>query len=183
MINSLEGQYKHRPWTWEEAQDAHNLACSALTLKRHMNNAGYYKCRACQKSWTSGDQVEKRKVFCTEMLNWPEWKLKLVCWSDECHFHQNSRHTDWVIRNNKERHCPDCMQKRRRTAASQFHVWAMVGWNYKSKLIFYGFTKEVDKQFKNGNTRVQQHKFGGPMNQKRYAAEILPIVEARMRGG
>ena len=72
MIKSLEGQYKHRTWTWEKAWDAHNLACSVLTLKHHMQNAGYHKCHACQKSWISDDQAEKRKVFCTEMLNWPE---------------------------------------------------------------------------------------------------------------
>ena len=90
MIKALEGHYNRRTWKWEELTEQFGLGCSAETTKRHMNAAGYHKCRACQKSWISSDQAEKRKVFCTEMLNWPEWKLKLVCWSDECHFHQNS---------------------------------------------------------------------------------------------
>ena len=42
----------------------------------------------------------------------------------------------------------------------------MVGWNYKSDLIFHGFTKEVERRFKSGNQRVQVHKFGGPMTQE-----------------
>ena len=87
MIKALEGHYNHRTWTWEEATEHFSLKCSPKTIKRHMNNAGYHKCRACQKSWISGDQAERRKIFCTEMLNWPEWKLMLVCRSDEYHFH------------------------------------------------------------------------------------------------
>ena len=73
-----------------------------------------------------------------------------------------------VIRNKHERYCPDCMQKRHRTAASQFSVWVMIGWNYKSKLIFYSWTEGVDKEFKNGNVRTQKQHFGGHMTQERY---------------
>ena len=73
------------------------------------------------------------------------------------------------------------MQKRRRTAASQFSVWAMVGYNYKSKLVFYSYIEDVDKEFKNGNVRTQQQKFGGAMTQERYRDEILPIVRRRQR--
>ena len=55
----------------------------------------------------------------------------------------------------------------------------MVGHNYKSRLIFYAYTQEIDKEFKNGNIRQQQHKFGGPMNQECYRKEILSIVRRR----
>ena len=103
----------------------------------------------------------------------------MVHFSDECHFHQNSRHTDWVIRNRHERYCGDCMQKRRKTAASQFSVWAMITVGWKSKLVFYQYTQEVDKELKNGNVRQQDIKFGGPMTQERYRNEILPIVRRR----
>ena len=77
----------------------------------------------------------------------------LVHWSDECHFHQNSRYTEWVIRNRHERTCLDCIQKRRRTVASQFSVWVMISIGYKSKLVFYVYTEEIDKEFKNRNVR------------------------------
>ena len=55
----------------------------------------------------------------------------------------------------------------------------MIGYNYKSELVFYNYTQEVDKQLKNGKIRVKVQKFGGPMTQKRYAQEILLIVKRR----
>ena len=103
----------------------------------------------------------------------------MVHWSDECHFHQNSRHTDWVIRNKHERYCPDCIQKRRRTAASQFSIWAMISYNYKSKLVFYQYAEEQDHEQKNGKVRTRNVQMGGPMTQERYTNEILPIVRRR----
>ncbi len=39
----------------------------------------------------------------------------------------------------------------------------MVSVGFKSKLVFYRYTEEVDKEFKNGNIRQQQQLFGGPM--------------------
>ncbi len=102
-----------------------------------------------------------------------------IHWSDEVHFHQNSRHTEWVIRNRQERNCSDCTQKRRRTADTQFSVWAMIGVDYKSELMFYGYTEEKDYQQKNGKIRKKTYKMGGPMTQERYVNEILPIVKAR----
>ena len=39
----------------------------------------------------------------------------------------------------------------------------MVSVGYKSKLVFYAYTEEVDVEYKNGNVRQQKQKFGGPM--------------------
>ena len=55
----------------------------------------------------------------------------------------------------------------------------MVSVGFKSKLVFYAYTEEVDKEYKNGNVRQQNQKFGGPMSQERYTNEILPIVSRR----
>ena len=55
----------------------------------------------------------------------------------------------------------------------------MVGIDYKSKLVFYQYTEDVDKELKNGRVRTQKVKFGGPMTQERYVKEILPIVQRR----
>ena len=55
----------------------------------------------------------------------------------------------------------------------------MIEINYRSRLVFYTYTEEVDKEFKNGNVRLSTQKFGGPMTQERYANEILPIVYKR----
>ena len=181
MIKSIEGHFNRRTWEWEELGVQHGLEVSWRTVKRAMNARGYHKCRACKKAWISQPQADTRVAFSEEVLHWPEWRWKQVHFSDESHFHQASRHTAWVIRNPQERHCPDCIQKKHKGAASQFHVWAMIAWNYKSPLIFYGFTQEVEKKLKNGRAKVQISKFGGPMTQQRYVDEILPIVEKRMQ--
>ena len=55
----------------------------------------------------------------------------------------------------------------------------MVGWNYKSKLVFYSYTEDVDKKLKNDNVRTSKQQFGGPMTQERYVTEIFPIVRRR----
>ena len=187
MIKSLHGHYKQRTKSWDDLAEDFGYhrkyrpfapALSAETVRRYMHDAGYYKCRACQKSWITESQAEKRMNWC-RAHQWPIWKWKMVYFSDECLFHQNSRHTEWVIRNEKKRYCSDCIQNRRRTAASQFSVWAMIAVGYKSRLVFYSSTEEEDKELKNGNVRTQKVKYGGPMTQERYAQEILPIVGRR----
>jgi hypothetical protein len=55
----------------------------------------------------------------------------------------------------------------------------MIEVDYKSELVFYGYTEEKDHQQKNGTVRKKTYKMGGPMTQERYANEILPIVKAR----
>ena len=54
-------------------------------------------------------------------------------------------------------------------------------YNYKSKLMFYSYTEDVDKKFKNENVRTQQQKFEDAMTQERYRDEILSIVRRRQR--
>ncbi len=104
-----------------------------------------------------------------------------IHWSDEVHFHQNSRHTEWVIRNRQERNCSDCTQKRRRTADTQFSIWAMIEVDYKSELMFYEYTEEKNYQQKNEKIRKKTYKMSESMTQERYVNEILPIVKARKK--
>ena len=137
VISHITKRYSKRVLGWELLAKDLDFKISGATLRRHMAKKGYHKCKACQKSWISEDQAIRRKDFADEMRRKREWYWKLVHFSDETHFHMNSRRTEWVIRNEKERHCPDCIQKKRKTASSQFHCWAMIAWNYKGPLIFY----------------------------------------------
>lgn len=61
--------------------------------------------------------------------------------SDESHFQQISRHMDQVTLNNRERHCPYDLQKRKRTAGFQCSAWGMA----EIKLVFYGYIEETDQ--------------------------------------
>jgi uncharacterized protein YdaU (DUF1376 family) len=57
----------------------------------------------------------------------------------------------------------------------------MIEVDYKSELMFYGYTEEENHQQKNGKVRKKTYKMGEPMTQERYANEILPIVKARKK--
>ena len=49
MERHIQGRYKKRTLDWEGLGIETNTNASARTIKRRMNNAGYRKCRACQK--------------------------------------------------------------------------------------------------------------------------------------
>ncbi len=88
MIKSLEGRYGQRIKKWCDFAEkfrevpAHpplefGPPLSESTVRRYMNEAGYHKCRACQKSWINHDQADRRVEFCKEH-HWPEWKWRMV---------------------------------------------------------------------------------------------------------
>ncbi len=52
--------------------------------------------------------------------------------------HHNARATNQVIREPGERMAPDAIQKKHDKGPTEIHVWAAIGYNFKSKLIFYG---------------------------------------------
>ena len=78
MIKTIQGHYIRRIWEWEELRSRFKLNCTWQTVRSTMNQAGYYKCRACQKSWISDDQAKKRVGFSEEHVDWPDWKIKQV---------------------------------------------------------------------------------------------------------
>ena len=172
VISHITRRYSKRVLGWELLAKDLDFKISGATLRRHMAKKGYHKCKACQKSWISEDQAIRRKDFADEMRRKREWYWKLVHFSDETHFHMNSRRTEWVIRNEKERHCPDCIQKKRKTASSQFHCWAMIAWNYKGPLIFYDMREQRNKEGKKG---------GGNITMEEYTTHLLPYVVTRKK--
>ena len=95
-----------------------NLNCSARTIKCTLNEAGYYKCKACQKHWLNTDNAVKRVEFAEETIQWPDWKWKQVHQTDETHFYMNFKATEFIIRTDKERNYSDCIQKKRKVETS-----------------------------------------------------------------
>lgn len=79
MIKSMEGHYDRRIWKWQDCVDVFQLNCTAVTVKNHFNQAEYYKCKSCQKSWINQDQADTRKNTCEEWKKWKKWQWKLVC--------------------------------------------------------------------------------------------------------
>lgn len=62
--------------------------------------------------------------------------------SDGVHFSFGQTNTAWIICNEKERNCNDCMQFVHKKEVNCFHISAMVGWDYKGPLVFYN-TPEI----------------------------------------
>ncbi|KAI4208928.1 MAG: hypothetical protein LQ349_009594, partial [Xanthoria aureola] len=76
IIKALEGHYNRRTWSWEELRKHFRLDCTEATVKKTINNAGYHKCRACQKSWINKDQKGKRYRWACAYKKWILWQWK-----------------------------------------------------------------------------------------------------------
>jgi hypothetical protein len=76
-------------------------------------------------------------------------------------FNHNSRTAEWVLRRRGERDQGHTTQKKFKVSASEFHVWACVKWNFKSKLVFYVLNEKEPRN----------------MTMELYVAKMLPIVK------
>jgi transposase len=149
MITSLQGHYNERVKPWATLIKEWNLSISARTLAREFNAQGYYKCKACQKGLISLLNLQRRLQFAEDNWNQSITYWKSVIFTDECHLSRNNRSVDYVIRARGQQFCSDCIQVQQKQTNVEFSVWAAVGWNFKSPLIFYnksglngGFTGE-----------------------------------------
>lgn len=152
IIKSLEGRYSIHRLDYKTQIKRNNLNVYVDTLKKALHERGLRKYRAVH---------QHRLVFAKKYIKWPTWKWKYVRFSDESHFHHNSRIADWVLHRRGERFQPDTIQKKFKVDANEFHVWTCIGWNFKSKLVFYDLEE------------------GEPRNvtQELYVKKMLPIVK------
>jgi hypothetical protein len=157
MILYVCTKYETRALHWEDLRQRFCpwVQC-AETVKNHMNKAGYHKCRACQKSYLRESNVKARETFAIDHVDHDVDWWKKVRFTDECHFCKDSRGCDWIIRLRSERMCEDCFQFNKRGGASSLHVWAMVGWGFKSKLVFYGDWSELDTAWEKEHQGIEE---------------------------
>ncbi len=117
-----------------------------------MAKKGYHKCTACTKPLISERSRKSRLQFANEHKDWTLEDWKKIYWSDECTFTTGKRNLflhriiliqsigkrrkSKVIRMSQECYCPDCIQWRYRSGRTSFSVWACIGWNFKSELVF-----------------------------------------------
>lgn len=117
---------------------------------------GYHKCKACPKPFISEAARQKRLLYCKEKLDWDINKWKPFIFSDECTFTTGKQQKAYVIRTDQERYCPDCLQHRYHSGRATFSIWAAIGWDFKSELIF-----------------IESHGSGGGMSKEDYKEQIL----------
>jgi hypothetical protein len=105
------------------------------TLRCALASRGYHKCVACPKPFISPSAREKRWAFVMDHLYWT-WLGEEVLWSDESTFYTGKQRKAMVIRTRNERYCSYTCQNRYRSGRTSFSIWAAVGWNYKSPIVF-----------------------------------------------
>ena len=162
-----------RALTWAQLGMEVGLDCHGDTIKRAMEDMNYRKCIACQRGWVNQKTAQRRLEWARYMLEkYPEpddWKR--VRFSDECHFGWGDQQKLRIIRKPGQRYCYDCIQERDEPNPKdrkRFHVWAAVGYNFKSDIIFYNVST-------NSN---------GKMSQRVYIDQILePIVKPWIETG
>jgi hypothetical protein len=137
IIRYLTKSFETRQSTWQQLAYDYGHGCHPDTVKHALNREGYYKCKACQMTFLTNDNVANRLAFAKahKQRSFGFWKS--VRFTDETHFSMESRATAWVIRDDTERYHPTCVQYKKKNKGSQLHAWAMVGWGYKGPLIFF----------------------------------------------
>jgi transposase len=103
IIKSLAGHYKIRKLDYASHIKRNGLDVCVNTLKKALHERGLRKYRAAHKRWLRECDCKRRVAFAKEMIKWPAWKWKYVRFSDESHFHHNSRTAEWVLRRRGER--------------------------------------------------------------------------------
>ena len=137
-----KGDWEIRVLTWEALAYEANLNVSGRTIQRAMHQLHFRRCLTCQKAWISPAKARKRVEWARDMLtrrpHASDWHN--VRFSDETHMGYGSAGRTWVIRQPGEENCPDCVQHIKQPKSKdekRIHVWAVVGYEYKSKLYPY----------------------------------------------
>lgn len=137
IIRFISKSWENRQITWQQLANDFGQGCTAKTMKNTLAEWGYHKCKACQATFLSDNNVLDRKAFCDLYRHRPVTWWRSVRFTDEAHFALESRAAAWVIRSDEERYHPTCMQYKKRQRGSQLHAWAMVGYGYKGPLVFF----------------------------------------------
>jgi len=132
-----------RRLTWKALANEAKVEASSRTIERAMGTLQYRKCIACEKGWVSPSNAARRVKAAHLALSYrpnPEdWHD--IRWTDECHFCILQSGKIQIIRKPGERYCPDCIyhppEDENDPPVERYHVWAAVGWNFKSELRFY----------------------------------------------
>jgi transposase len=97
IIKSLAGNYKIRKLDYQAQIKRNDLHVCVSTLRNALHECGLRKYRAAHKRWLQDGDCRRRLAFAKEMILWPVWKWKDVKFSDELHFHHNSRTVAWIL--------------------------------------------------------------------------------------
>ncbi|EAQ86220.1 hypothetical protein CHGG_07473 [Chaetomium globosum CBS 148.51] len=150
--------FEGRVVSWEAlAREAGVTAeASRRTVRRTLDTLGHRKCVACRTGWVSPAIAKKRLEAATVALRErptpQQWRD--IRWSEAVHFGLGPEGQIMAIRKPGQRHCPNCVpeaQEPEPKHVKEVHVWAALGWNFKSELYFF----EVPGKNTNGKMTMQ----------------------------
>ncbi|KAI1292546.1 hypothetical protein F5Y03DRAFT_375618 [Xylaria venustula] len=144
--------YEGRTLPWANICDAAGVEFPAepgpptsRTIQKHLNKQGWKKCVACSKFWVDYNVAALREAFSREALG--NYGLDFAHWhrirySGEIHFKFGPEGKVSTIRQQSERYCMPCIQYRQRPTENEdrqicLSAWAAIGWNFKSRLVWY----------------------------------------------
>jgi len=135
--------FKARQLSWQALANEAGIKACPQTVKTAMGTLQYRKCIACEKGCVSPSNAKRRIEDAKRALHFrpkPEdWRD--IRWSDECHFTICREGKIRIIRKPGERYCPDCIHHQppddKSVPVIRYHVWAAVGYDFKSELHFY----------------------------------------------
>jgi DDE superfamily endonuclease len=112
---------------------------SERAVQRNMTEHGVGTFMAQQKKYISNSSIEARKIWGFERRYYKEDHFKHFRYSDECHFACGLQRQARVHRRRgrKARDAPTKIQFRLKRRNQCWHVFAVIGWDYKSPLHFY----------------------------------------------
>ncbi|KAF1966371.1 hypothetical protein BU23DRAFT_663269, partial [Bimuria novae-zelandiae CBS 107.79] len=122
---------------------------SARIIKRAIGTLNYRKCIACKKGWVNKATAANRKQYAELMLErYPQQKdWYHVRFSDEAHIGFGPQGQLRIIRKPGQRYCANCIQESTEPDEQdkkKLHVWAAVGFHFKSPLVFYNINTNTN---------------------------------------
>ena len=152
VIDYLCTDHESRELNWLALRNQLKLPCAPRTLKRRLNESGYYSCVECQKPYLSRKQADARWIWGLTYLFWTITQWCLILWSDEVTFQLGAKQIKKrCIRKAGERTYPDYIQFQiHRGGTTPVHFWGAIGYGYKGTLVHingtgkHGAFKQVD---------------------------------------
>ncbi|KAH6995961.1 hypothetical protein BKA56DRAFT_609247 [Ilyonectria sp. MPI-CAGE-AT-0026] len=155
---SEDDQQKMENILWDERYETANLnwsglakeagvqmECNPRTLHRTMGTLSYRRCLGCARCWVHKKAREKRTEYARRMLDaYPQpqdWRL--VRFSGELHFGFGLDGKMRLLPRAGEKFCATCAPQPDANwprDVKKAHVWAAVGYGFKSELVFYDET-------------------------------------------
>lgn len=109
------------------------------SIQKNMADYGVGTFMAQQKKYIKSTSVERRQIWGFDRRYWKLSNFQQYRYCDECHFATGLQRQARVHRRHgtEARNDPKKIQFKVKRSNQIFHVFGVIGWNYKSKLHFY----------------------------------------------